>query len=707
MARHAGFGAVATVIEQTANDAIASYARGLGPLFFPLPTTIPAGPITVTLNGIVQMLAPTIELHVNPSNAVTVHFAFRSVLSARYARLTMTRRMVQWNGTVSVGLVTTIQDNRIVVGIDTTQVALQPMQVQVLQGPPLPPPVEAALESAALAAAATAFVQSRPPITVSPPMLASQISHTQPFNPPWMINPSWFTISLTASQIVVRTFEAAITVAVDFAGFTSGNANELVDLTAVKGSGSIYKHHFTQDYDPAYAPSLSKHPEPTGGSIACCVSMNLITAIVNQQVSPQIRATGGVNDTHIGTTISVSPDISLMSVGAHYATFNKPPVQDGIAIPFHVRVEEGPWFGVDGTLYLQVYKREADGTTEFVYAFDNVWRLFIAKVDIDLPWWINIAVLGLTVSLSVGIPMIAPILGVTALALLVDVIPGMLATAQNLAQSGVQSAVNGVEFPAPWSAPLPGLETPAWSGSIKYVSLTPTAVDLAVTMSPSSDVDAEPLATITPSAWPASNKSPIQVTVKLRDDLETLSGNNMMVSWSVQRADTKQRVAEARKAYTDPNGNGVLVEHHTPELYFVDAFIVRCTVTVTLGNQTGEVWSGTHTLPISDTLDRHHKYVEWGPHVVHFKNEGTNNEWWQHARRSRIHRTAVSARCKMLREAALVKQAKKLEQGEALMYKDTLPFAWSQLNANRKPLCEYCFFGGPDKTTPLPQDDWF
>jgi hypothetical protein len=38
---------------------------------------------------------------------------------------------------------------------------------------------------------------------------------------------------------------------------------------------------------------------------------------------------------------------------------------------------------------------------------------------------------------------------------------------------------------------------------------------------------------------------------------------------------------------------------------------------------------------------------------------------------------------------------------------DALPFAWGQLNANRKPLCEYCFFGGPEKTVPFPHDDWF
>ena len=38
---------------------------------------------------------------------------------------------------------------------------------------------------------------------------------------------------------------------------------------------------------------------------------------------------------------------------------------------------------------------------------------------------------------------------------------------------------------------------------------------------------------------------------------------------------------------------------------------------------------------------------------------------------------------------------------------DTLPYDWDHLYKNRHYLCEYCFFGGPDKKKPFPQEDWF
>jgi hypothetical protein len=115
----------------------------------------------------------------------------------------------------------------------------------------------------------------------------------------------------------------------------------------------------------------------------------------------------------------------------------------------------------------------------------------------------------------------------------------------------------------------------------------------------------------------------------------------------------------------------------------------------------GEIWSGEQGIIIEDSLDRSHKYVQWGPHKVYFNNKGTNNEWWSHTRKSRIHRTALSARCKMLRANSLKFWP------DYFKYSDKLPFTWEDLDQNRKELCEYCFFGGPDKHKPFPQEDWF
>jgi len=61
-------------------------------------------------------------------------------------------------------------------------------------------------------------------------------------------------------------------------------------------------------------------------------------------------------------------------------------------------------------------------------------------------------------------------------------------------------------------------------------------------------------------------------------------------------------------------------------------------------------------------------------------------------KQSAIHRTAVPGRCSMLMRAAY--KAK-------FLYLDELPFPVAELNNHRDELCEYCFFGGPDKTVPL------
>ncbi|MEO9295196.1 MAG: hypothetical protein ABI347_06320 [Nitrososphaera sp.] len=80
MARHAGFAAVATVTEQAANDAVASFVRNAGRFFFPAPQTINIGNSTVTIGGILEMLVPRIELHANVNDLVTVHFGFKGTI---------------------------------------------------------------------------------------------------------------------------------------------------------------------------------------------------------------------------------------------------------------------------------------------------------------------------------------------------------------------------------------------------------------------------------------------------------------------------------------------------------------------------------------------------------------------------------------------------------------------------------------------------
>jgi hypothetical protein len=106
----------------------------------------------------------------------------------------------------------------------------------------------------------------------------------------------------------------------------------------------------------------------------------------------------------------------------------------------------------------------------------------------------------------------------------------------------------------------------------------------------------------------------------------------------------------------------------------------------------------TVLVEIVDPLDRTHPYVQWKrtrrvPNTVnYFWGQNEVSGYWLTERRSTIHRTALPGRCKF---------ATRYSPKAALQYSDALPFPVEQLAAHRKKVCEYCFFGGPDKTQPI------
>jgi len=699
MARHAGFAAAATLTQGLANDIASSYVTyGVGPLFFPLPQTVSVGSTTVTFAGLIQLLAPTLEFHANPGNAVTVHFSFLSTFRAQVNGQPMQSWVVRWDATVSVPLLTTIQGTQIVLGINAAQVVLLPLTLTQQQGPAIPPEILSALQSTQLAAAITAAVNQLPPITVSPPMLNTQINYVQPLD----IKETkvslfdWFTINLTVSNIVLRVLEGAVTVAVDFAGYTSGDPNQLVDLTEVGGNGSTYVQTVTESTDLSDTAILVKLAEQPGGSLALVFNMNVVTQVVERQVSPQVRGT------------PVAKQVVLQSVAANYSVFNKPlrGPEDGLALSFMAAS-----MGVDasGVAYIQPFLRTYDGPTNFIQ--DDTWHFSVGDVEIGIPIWAE-----LLIGIAQVLTLIGGLVGVFVAAMnirgllpffddLITSINDAFAKADpgnigSNVQGKLQSGAFGGALPPPWIQPMPGLTAPRFDGMIKNISVTFDTIDIAInTWIDWDDRTPPPIGVITPQSVGAWQIEPFAISLKLRSDYEKLGGSAILVRWDVRRSDTNQSVASVVKAYNDPSGNGPVIVHHSEELYLVNAFNVTCTATLTLGSQVGEIFSASQTIVINDALDRRRKFAHWGPHVVHIMNKGTDNQWWTHIRRSKIHRTAVRARCRELK--------RRLAYRGIVTYQDGLPFPWDQLNENRGPLCEYCFFGGPDKTIAFPEEDWF
>jgi len=127
----------------------------------------------------------------------------------------------------------------------------------------------------------------------------------------------------------------------------------------------------------------------------------------------------------------------------------------------------------------------------------------------------------------------------------------------------------------------------------------------------------------------------------------------------------------------------------------------------TLGAGTEEIYNGKQYLDVVDYVDRTHPYVHWDHEVdlpvVQVEPDGSQVLEGRviKLRHSKLHRTAIPGRCRMLRNYSLNRLTHPDQPGYPLVYLDDLPFPISDIISRRRQLCDYCFFGGPDKDVPL------
>lgn len=717
MARHAGFAAVATITRGLIDNIAAAYVEhGTAPTFFPAPTSVAAGGTTVSFAGIFEMLGPTVELHPNPADLVTIHFKFRSSLRARVATsasLRYRRYDVEVGGAVNLGLITQIVNNQVVVGINTQAVTFGALTVRSTGGAALPPAVVQALQSPALAAAATALVRSRPNLMLTQPVLDATIEKVQPgnFKDSGISIFEWFRISLTASRVVVKPLEGVLNVAVDFAGYTRGDPNALVDLTSTHGGGVTYVRTITpQQVEQGLTrdPYVVRHGYPAGGSMAVLFNMAVVSRVA-ESISSQTSGT------------RIAKGATLLSLSLGYSTFTKPlyPGQrDGLRLGFKAKSHPGGVVAT-GAVYIHPMFTTFDGPTDFLRP--PYWSLLVAHSELSVPWYVDFAIVAFATFLSILVPYLMPIFAVAALTVVSGIIPSLLDNARGQAQNAITSGVMDVGLPSIGTTALPGLPGAVFTTKTRHVAITAEGIDASVNASASGSSAPSQLAG--PTEWHAEYKEPMAFSLQLSQRLAAMSGNLSLV-WEVFRGDTNALVSTVTRPYVPArdslidistglgsrggvrpsrDSNGITVGLRHQDLYLLDSIKVRCTVTATVGDQVGEIWSTERVVVVQDNLDRRHKFVHWGPHMVYFANAGTGGETWSHDRTSRIHRTACGARCLMLRRNA----SRTARTRPTFRYTDALPYSWAHLYQNRHYLCEYCFFGGPDKTKPFPEHDWF
>jgi len=165
-------------------------------------------------------------------------------------------------------------------------------------------------------------------------------------------------------------------------------------------------------------------------------------------------------------------------------------------------------------------------------------------------------------------------------------------------------------------------------------------------------------------------------------------------------------------------------------LSFLNAPILKlnCRVYRTLGDEITDLSNLYTTISLSDRVDKSHPYFYWSHWVytnnVRVEQNGTKTiiGFVLKRRISRIHRTDLPHRCRMASKYSIsyplgFYNIKKTPKEEALSnqikdttfikYLDQLPFPQSELSLrtqlayNRDKVCDYCFFGGPDKNEPV------
>lgn len=180
----------------------------------------------------------------------------------------------------------------------------------------------------------------------------------------------------------------------------------------------------------------------------------------------------------------------------------------------------------------------------------------------------------------------------------------------------------------------------------------------------------------------------------------------LFVRWTVRRTDTNEII---RNIDVQANAGLVLDLTGEPVLLQTPKLRIACRVYSTFGPITTDLFQARVSLRVSDNLDRSHPFVRWQhqvfPPVVRVEADGSHTELGFHPvfRTSAIHRTAVPGRCRMVSRYSI--NSPKATTDPNLLshidYFDELPFPIEEIVAHRDILCDYCFFGGPDKKVPL------
>lgn len=200
-------------------------------------------------------------------------------------------------------------------------------------------------------------------------------------------------------------------------------------------------------------------------------------------------------------------------------------------------------------------------------------------------------------------------------------------------------------------------------------------------------------------------------TYRLRLPFAVFGSPQTKAHWEVRDASTSEVVARVSNTVV-PDFETFPIQFTLPaDLPYLSepTMLVSVCVVRELGAVTEPLFSATMTVKVRDFLDRSHPYFRWRHEVrvpsVRVEADGARTVQGYPLRRrvSKIHRTAIPGRCRMVQRMSLnrVTAPEPVPPVVGIEYLDTLPFAREELDGHRSEVCEYCFYGGPGHPSPL------
>jgi len=708
--RHAGFAAVACIGESLVNNVIeAAFQNEAAPISFTLPTPIQVGGsrwslgTTVSISGNVRVLPPVVTLLKRPDNLVGVRVRFVSELRLEGATAQPADILVELGCSLLVGLSVQVVNDRFQVGVDLSQATISAVDVTVLEGPSLVSAYGAALHSSHVRAALTAALRAIPPhllrATIDGFPATVRIAPRQmPCGASLFELPRMFEASFSVSRVMPRVLDHQLAIGVDIAGLTLGDPNALETLFGV------FRQVWIRTDGPEATVDFAPRAVRAGGNIAVSINPSALVALLEGTLSQASH--------HAFVDCHVALEGFSMSFGTFSPNLMPQYQIEGPTLHVGARYYDAPGRDAQSRLTpggasvhadvhapFAVHYQTFDGPTDFLSGRGEYWFIKVYNVDVDLPWWVSFGLV------LIGIAV--PVLALPVVTILDGILPSLLSNVGARVQRTAQAGINGTvsEFglaPRRQTLTLPSLPKTPGSLTTNLVSMTGEGVEVYASCSLGSREDSSPDRNLTVTADGTAVRDgagvacgivdarPVPCTVKLKDGIVDPQDLSVRVSWEIRRADTGEIVVQQDMPYSSrslvvlggggPSPRRVVIDRTSPALMPVDEFRVVVRVYRPLSGRVKEFGSSRFTVSVMDRFDRHHPYVHWNGWAAGVPKE------------SALHRTAVPGRCSMLMRAAT--RAK-------FLYLDELPFPLGDINAHREELCEYCFFGGPDKFVPL------